>query len=96
MAHIIVDAVHAPMGCMLLTPRNTRLQRRIVEYFEKLGQKTDASVFVQSEDEIEAWLSMTPAKARRDFDAGWNVSFKIDPWEFLHAYGWDAHEGVRW
>lgn len=82
-------------GCLLMTPVSKRLQGRIKRHLAEWKVGWDGSVLVQEDYNAESALEqhLTPSQ-RRDVDQGWPVTVLVDPWEWLHYVGWDAHEGV--
>lgn len=83
------------MGSLLMTPVSQRLQGRIKRYLAEWKVGWDGSVLVQEdyniESALERHLDPTDRKCVRE---GWPVTVLVDPWEWLHYVGWDAHEGV--
>ena len=80
-------------GGFTATPVSNVLINRIVKYLEQWNVTSNGTAYVQGDDEAAYWI---PKRRVAEFREGYAVTVRVDAWEFLHLYGWDAHEGVNW
>lgn len=91
--HITVEASIDHMGCLMVTPVNDRIGKCIADHLRDLGETPDASLFIQSDRDAEAFIrDCVPARYRADLRRGWSCRFRIDPWLFGMYRGWDTQE----
>lgn len=78
-----------PLGGLVMTPQNQKLQDAIVK--ERLAQGTvepESSAYVQNDweqDAVYEWANVSKSE-RNDIRQGWDVTKIVDPWEFMHHY----------
>jgi len=94
MSRILVEAEKDSFGGVTVRVVSERHQARYrAALAVYLGEGADPSVLLQYEDCVEQFVgSYVPRRKRRDLREGWAVRFLIDPWDFGHHLGYDAHE----
>lgn len=80
-----------PCGCLLLSPCNERIAKKLAKHMKEMTGHADSSAFIQEDYNVDAFLEELPAALARDVRAGWKVKIRFDPWTFAHYLGWDAH-----
>lgn len=83
--NVEVEALPYGYSVSILNPGGSE---RLVRYGEVNGWPVDSTVLFQELYEMESFL--TPRKLR-DLDSGYTVTVRMEPWEALHLWGWDAH-----
>lgn len=93
---IKVTASPDRMGNITVTPVSLRHCAKYAAHMKGMTGSADSSVFIQEGGPAEEFLEeLRPAK-RRDIEAGWDVTFLVDPWIFGHWLGWSAEEVDLW
>ena len=85
------------MGNIIMCPVDKGFKARIKRYMRDEGydKRHDGCVFAQEGFGASEVRGMLRPANRRDLDEGYNVVQLMDPWEFLHWVGYDAHRGVK-
>jgi hypothetical protein len=79
-------------GCLHASPVSVRVSDEIRDRLEELGRPADpwgALLFLQSQDDIDSFLSSLSSVARKDLSEGWSWRGLIDPWAFGQMCGCD-------
>lgn len=90
---MIITVKRCLIGNLLLTPVNDRWRKKFARHLRKHeSPHADGTVLLQNDADVETFLDehLTPRQSR-EVRAGWTVRVRIDPWEFGHYLGWDAH-----
>ena len=80
-------------------PVSKHWRKRFADYMRQWGDYTEkeaCQVYFQGDYELPE--EVTRNRQYRDLQAGWDITILVDPWEFGHWLGWDAHtitEGKR-
>ena len=88
----IFKSPRVPCG-VALEPVSQRVSRRYRAHLAEMGQAIpeEDSLVALFGDEADEFVAGLPDRARRDLKAGWDVVILMDPWEWGHLVGYDAH-----
>ena len=89
---ILVEAEMDRMGNITVKPSSPRHQRLYADHMEEMTGNRTWGAFFNDGAEASQLLEEFPARRRRELEKGWPVRFKVDPWQFGHWLGYDAHE----
>jgi hypothetical protein len=78
-------------GHMELAFANARVLRRVLQVVIKNGGPSHRTAYLQHDGDVQSLIEELPPQARRDLQAGWDVTVRMDPWYAAHYYGYDAH-----
>jgi hypothetical protein len=93
MRKIKVKALTTRQGDVLVKPVAEEYCEKYRQHMREVGGPSSAAAFFQEGMGAEEFLANdVPPRHRRDLEQGCVVTFLIDPWEFGHWLGWDAHE----
>ena len=79
------------LGHMELSFVNSRILRRMLQVVVRndgLGHRT---AYLQHDGDVQSVIEELPPRERRDLQAGWDVTARMDPWYAAHFYGHGAH-----
>lgn len=82
------------MGCLIGTPENDQVQALYKEHMiEMSGPHASGTIFLQRVDTIESFLDHVALGSleREHLYSGWQATISIDPWDYGHYLGYDAH-----
>lgn len=91
---MIVEIERDRMGFYTLTPANQTYLAKYARHMREMsGPHADGSAFLQSEEMINLFFDRyIPARKHRDAREGWTVRVRMDPSDYGHFLGFDAHE----
>ncbi len=98
---MIVEAERNTMGCFTVMPVNKRHLTKFARHMRewqglppwRLLLRDRGVAFLQREDDIELLFERyIPRRKHADARKGWPVRFRMDPWDYGHFLGFDAHE----
>lgn len=77
-------------GAYTANPVSTKWRQKFSRHMKEMGQRATSSVFFQSDEDLPESIRNNP-RAMRMLRGGWNATVLVDPWEYGHWLGWDAH-----
>lgn len=87
---MLVTAEMDRMGSITVTPVNDRIRKRFAKHLHRYySPHADGTAFFQ--EGAQEFLADLRPDQRRDLEAGFKVTFRVDAWVFGHWLGWDAH-----
>ena len=89
---IKVTASPDNMGNIELCPLSMKHRIAYAKHIKEMTGHADPSVFLQEGQAADEFLSDLSPRQRRDLDAGFDVTFLIDPWIYGNYLGYDACE----
>jgi len=99
---MIVEAERNTMGCFTVMPVNKRHLIKFARHMREhhrgwpitsLALSQRGVAFLQREDDIDLLFERyIPRRKHGDARKGWPVRFRMDPWDYGHFLGFDAHE----
>jgi hypothetical protein len=90
---MLVRAEMDGMGNITVSPVSERWQRKFSRHMAKwiADYRDNAEAFFQEGMGASEFMEDMTASQRKDLEAGWSVTYRLDPWIFGHYLGWDAH-----
>jgi hypothetical protein len=87
---MLVDVWTDKRGSVYADPKSKRLKARIIQHLFDAGVRSNGIAFFQSEEEVPDCILMPPG-FKDSVEKGWTLTMRLDDYEFLNCYGYDAH-----
>jgi len=78
-----------PYGAFVAFPESVKWNRAFAGHMLKYTGHYDSSAFFQGEWELPE--TITQNRQYGELRKGWDICILVDPWEFGHWLGYDAH-----
>ena len=93
--NIKVNVREDSMGCLHLNPIKESYINQIINYLKEFNVKSDGSVLIQSDYDVESFYEDCSYRQRKDIQSGWGATMLLDAWTFLNYIGWDACDSLE-
>jgi len=74
----------------VMRAEDQKLQRAIDQHMVDMGESPGGAYFCNLEA-VEEFLGAEKKRQLKQLADGWDITVLLDPWEALHAWGWDCH-----
>ena len=92
---MLIDVQMDRMGSIVLTPRSKKVRAQMRKHNKEWTGHADDTVYLQEGFGASEFLGLLPRAKRRELEAGWPLTIRMDPWEFGHYVGYDFHEVIN-
>lgn len=87
---MLIEVWKGKVGEVYARPVNKHYRSRIREHLREMGVTPNSRAYFEDVEKADTFL-MLGKKSLRELEGGWSIDIRMDDWQFLHAYGWDAH-----
>jgi hypothetical protein len=86
---VLVNFTTDNMGAVYASPVSALWREAFASHLRTMGERADACAYFQAgPDELSGCI---PPRKLRELAEGYSVTCRVDPWEFGHWLGYDAH-----
>jgi hypothetical protein len=86
---MLVTIVPHRIGYYTAYPVSEKWAHKFAAHMHDMTGKATTDAFFQSTDDFPD--TVTQHRHFRDLEQGWTLTIQVDPWEYGHWLGYDAH-----
>ena len=86
---MLINIYKTTYGNYITEPVSTKWAHKFAKHMEEWTDHHDASAFFQGDYELPE--TVTQNRQFKALQDGYTITIQIDPWEYGHWLGWDAH-----